>query len=517
MLDPALLTQLKGYLELLRNPVEIVATLDDSPASQQTRDLIADIVSVSSQVTSRTADPDPAEPVRTPSFLITRPGVDTGVRFAGLPLGHEFTSLVLALLHVGGHPPKEDQVLLDQAKALSGPLHFETFFSLTCQNCPDVVQALNLLAALNPGVSHTAIEGGVNAAEAADRGVMSVPTVFLNGELFGQGRMTLSEILGKLDASTGDAEAAAFNAREPYDVLVVGGGPAGFTAALYAARKQLRTGLVAERLGGQVMETSSVENFITHPKLEGPALAAALEAHVRTQPVEIMPSQRAVSLRRAGEFLEVEFAHGGVLRARSIVLATGAKWRDLGIPGELEYRNKGVTYCPHCDGPLFAGKSIAVVGGGNSAVEAAIDLAGVAGQVTLLARSEIVADEVLQARLASLPNARSFTRTVPVEILGDEKKGTGVKVEHRSDGSVEELPLDGVFVQIGLVPGTAWLQGAVGLTEGGEIIIDAHQATSLPGVFAAGDCTTVPFKQIVIAAGEGAKAALGAFDYLIRT
>ncbi|MDR1710458.1 MAG: alkyl hydroperoxide reductase subunit F [Propionibacteriaceae bacterium] len=514
MLDPALLAQLKGYLELLRNPVEIVATLDDSPASRQTGELIADITSVSPQVSSRVVDA--AAGVRTPSFQITRPGQDTGVRFAGLPLGHEFTSLVLALLHVGGHPPKEEPALLDQAKALAGPLHFETFFSLTCQNCPDVVQALNLLAALNPGVTHMAIEGGVNAAEAAERGVMSVPTIFLNGELFGQGRMSLSQILGKLDASTGEVEAAAFNAREPYDVLVVGGGPAGFTAALYAARKQLRTGLVAERLGGQVMETSSVENFITHPKLEGPALASALEAHVRTQPVEIMPSQRAVSLRRGAQWLEVAFAHGGVLRARSVILATGAKWRDLGIPGELEYRNKGVTYCPHCDGPLFAGKSIAVVGGGNSAVEAAIDLAQVAAQVTLLARSEVSADEVLQSRLASLPNAQVLTGTAPVEIRGDETKVTGVRVERRADGAAAELALDGVFVQIGLVPGTAWLQGAVDLTERGEIIVDARQATSLPGVFAAGDCTTVPFKQIVIAAGEGAKAALSAFDYLIR-
>jgi len=433
-------------------------------------------------------------------------------------MGHEFTSLILALLHVGGHPPKADAELLEQIKALSGPLHFETYFSLTCQNCPDVVQALNTMSALNPNITHTAIEGGAYQEEVAAREVLSVPTVFLNGELFGQGRMNLAEILAKLDTGSGARIAEEMNARETYDVLVVGGGPAGATAAVYAARKGIRTGLVAERLGGQVNDTAGIENFPSVPRTEGLEFGAALERHVREYEVDVIAQQRATKLSAPpGEPVAVEFENGATLRGHTVLITTGARWRNMGVPGEQEYRNKGVTYCPHCDGPLFKGKPVAVIGGGNSGVEAAIDLAGVCSHVTLLEFDGVLrADEVLQRKLRSLPNVTVLTEALTSEVVGDGGKVTGLTYTDRRDNSVHELVLDGVFVQIGLLPNTDWISGAVELTARGEIIVDAAGRTDVPGVFAAGDCTTVPYKQIVTAAGDGAKAALSAFDHLIR-
>jgi alkyl hydroperoxide reductase subunit F len=517
MLDANLKAQLGAYLERLQKPVELAATLDDSAASQRTRELLADITSVSDKVSVVEVDrPD----VRRPSFLITNPGVDTGVRFAGVPLGHEFTSLVLALLHVGGHPAKEDAELLEQVRALPGPLHFETFFSLTCQNCPDVVQALNLMSALNPEITHTAIEGGAFAAEVEEREVLSVPTVFLNGELFDTGRMTLAEIVGRLDSSSHERAAAAMNEREPFDVLVVGGGPAGATAAVYAARKGIRTGLVAERLGGQVLDTAGIENFPSVPHTEGTEFAVALEQHVRGYEVDVIAQPAATKLVASGEpgkLIEIEFDNGAQLSSKAVIIATGARWRNLGVPGEAEYRNKGVTYCPHCDGPLFAKKPVAVIGGGNSGVEAAIDLAGICSHVTLLEFDrELRADEVLQRKLRSLPNVTVITEALTREVVGDGRKVSSLLCVERSGDVEHRIEVDGVFVQIGLLPNTDWLAGAVELTERGEIVVDDGGRTSVPGVFAAGDCTTVPYKQIVTAAGDGAKAALTAFDYLIR-
>ncbi|SHJ93701.1 alkyl hydroperoxide reductase subunit F [Pseudonocardia thermophila] len=520
MLDERLKAQLKEHLGLLRKPIELVATLgDDSDrVSQQTRELLADIASVSDKVTVVERDLDD---VRRPSFLITNPGVDTGVRFAGVPLGHEFTSLVLALLHVGGHPPKEEAELLEQVKALPGPLHFETYFSLTCQNCPDVVQALNIMSALNPNVTHTAIEGGAFADEVKAREILSVPTVYLNGELFAQGRMGLADIVAKLDSGAEERQAQEMSGRETYDVLVVGGGPAGATAAIYAARKGIRTGLVAERLGGQVLDTAGIENYPTVLHTEGVQYGAALERHVREYEVDVIDRQKAVKLVapvEEGEPLVVEFENGAQLRARTIVLATGARWRNLGVPGEQEYRNKGVTYCPHCDGPLFKGKPVAVVGGGNSGVEAAIDLAGITSRVTLLEfLGELRADEVLQRKLRSLPNVTVVLEAQTTEVIGDGRRVTGLRYRDRTSGEEHVLDVAGVFVQIGLVPNTDWLADTIELTDRGEVVVDAAGRTNVPGVFAAGDCTTVPYKQIVTAAGEGAKAALSAFDHLIRT
>jgi NADH-dependent peroxiredoxin subunit F len=538
MLDAGLKLQLQGYLQKLTFPVEALASLDDSAASDEMRALLEEIAALSPLVSLVTSDEDGAlvadggaatvatdgAPVQgngngapRPSFALRRAGEAERVRFAGVPMGHEFTSLVLALLQVGGHPPKADAALLERARRLQGPLHFETFISLSCQNCPDVVQALNLLAVVNPGVRHTMMDGALFQAEVERRGIMAVPAVFLNGEPFGQGRMTFAEIVAKLDVAAPAQEAQALGDRDPYDVLVVGGGPAGAAAAVYAARKGIRTGIAAERLGGQLLDTVGIENFISVKETEGHKLAANLEQHVGIYDVDVMDSQRAVSLV-PGELLEVRFASGAALKAKSVVLATGARWREINVPGEREYRNRGVAYCPHCDGPLFKGKRVAVIGGGNSGVEAAIDLAGLVSHVTLIEyEEELRADAVLKRKLASLANVTVLTGAKTTRVLGDGQRVTGLEYVDRRSGAERALELAGVFVQIGLVPNTDWLKGIVELSPRGEIEIDARGETSVPGVFAAGDCTVVPYKQIVIAMGEGAKASLGAFDHLIRS
>ncbi|MBB6486616.1 alkyl hydroperoxide reductase subunit F [Rhizobium lusitanum] len=515
MLDDALKSQLKAYLEKVMRPIEIRANVDDSAKSAEMVALLKDIVGLSDKITLA-EQRDGSE--RAPSFALTSPGHDINLRFAGIPLGHEFTSLVLALLQTGGHPPRVEQAILDQIRDLKGEFRFETYFSLSCQNCPDVVQALNLMSILNPQISHVAIDGAVFPKEVADRQVMSVPTIYLNGEVFGQGRMEVEQIIAKLDTSAVKRAAERLKTLETFDVLVVGGGPAGAASAIYAARKGIRTGVVAERFGGQVLDTMAIENFISVPHTEGPAFATALETHVKDYPVEIMNLQRAQKLGRHGDLFEVELESGATLRSRSVILSTGARWRQMGVPGEEHYRNKGVAYCPHCDGPLFKGKSVAVIGGGNSGVEAAIDLAGLVKHVTLIEfDSKLRADDVLQRKLRSLANVDIILSAKTTEVLGDGSKVTGLVYEDRAKGNNHTLALEGVFVQIGLLPNTEWLKGTIVLSARGEIEVDHHGQTSIPGVFAAGDCTTVPYKQIVIALGEGAKASLAAFDYLIRT
>jgi alkyl hydroperoxide reductase subunit F len=516
MLEPALVAQLRTYLTNITQPIELVASLDDGPKSAELAGLLDEIAALSVKITTRRADDDP----RRPSFAIRRVGTDLEVRFAGIPLGHEFTSLVLALLQVGGHPSKAAPELLERIAGLEGEHHFETYLSLSCQNCPDVVQALNLMSVLNPNITHVAIDGALFQDEAEQRNVLAVPMVFRNGQLFGQGRMTLEEIVGTLDAGAGEAEAVRLAALDPFDVLVVGGGPAGASAAIYAARKGIRTGLVAQRFGGQVLDTMAIENFISVPRTEGPKLGAALEGHVKSYDVELMTGQRATELVPAGPddpFVKVALDSGATLSARTVVLATGARWRHLGVPGEQDYLGKGVTFCPHCDGPLFKGKRVAVIGGGNSGVEAAIDLAGVVAHVTLVEFDDrLRADEVLQRKLRSLPNVAVRVSARTTEVLGDGAAVNGLTYEDRTTGQVHRLDLEGIFVQIGLLPGTEWLEGAVELSPRGEIVIDQRGQTSVEGVFAAGDCTTVPYKQIVIAMGAGATAALAAFDHLIR-
>ncbi len=517
MLDAALKTQLKAYLEKVTQPFEIVASLDEGAKSEELLGLLNDIVSLSDKITLRTDGND----ARKPSFSLNRPGADIGLTFAGLPMGHEFTSLVLALLQVGGHPSKLEADVIEQVRSLQGSFSFETYFSLSCQNCPDVVQALNLMAVLNPNIRHVAIDGALFQDEVEQRQIMSVPSIYLNGELFSQGRMGVEEILAKIDTGAASRDAEKMSAKAPFDVLVVGGGPAGAAAAVYAARKGIRTGVAAERFGGQVLDTMAIENFISVQETEGPKLARALEEHVRQYEVDIMNLQRASRLIPAaseGGLHTVEFESGGRLQAKTLILSTGARWREMNVPGEKEYKGKGVCFCPHCDGPLFKGKRVAVIGGGNSGVEAAIDLAGIVAHVTLLEfDSQLRADAVLQRKLYSLPNVTVITSALTSEVKGDGQKVTGLVYKDRNSSEFHAVELEGIFVQIGLLPNSDWLKGSVELTSRGEIIVDDKGQTSLPGVFAAGDVTTVPYKQIVIAIGEGAKASLSAFDHLIRT
>ncbi len=516
MLDTNLKTQLKAYLEKVTQPFEIVASLDDGEKSQELLSLLQDIVSLSDKITLKTDGDD----ARKPSFSLNRIGGNISLRFAGIPMGHEFTSLVLALLQVGGHPSKTAPEVIEQIKALDGDYRFETYFSLSCQNCPDVVQALNLMAVLNPNIKHVAIDGALFQDEVEARQIMSVPSIYLNGELFTQGRMSEEEILAKLDTGSSARDAEKLKAKDAFDVLVVGGGPAGAAAAIYAARKGIRTGVAAERFGGQVLDTMAIENFISVKETEGPKLARALEEHVREYDVDIMNLQRASQLIPAGDdgLHRVQFENGGELKAKTLILATGARWREMNVPGEQEYRGRGVAYCPHCDGPLFKGKRVAVIGGGNSGVEAAIDLAGIVAHVTLLEfGEELRADAVLQRKLNSLPNVRVLKMAQTTEVKGDGQKVTGLVYKDRTSEEMHSVELEGIFVQIGLLPNSEWLKGTLELSRFGEIIVEAKGQTSIPGVFAAGDVTTVPYKQIVIAVGEGAKASLSAFDHLIRT
>jgi len=517
VLDDTLKTQLQQYMGLLRQPLRLIASLDDSAASTDMRSLLADIVAAGNgKISLDTTGSD----ARRPSFVIAREGESHGVRFAGLPLGHEFESLVLTLLWTGGHPPKVAQEVIDGIKAVDGEFAFEVYMSLTCHNCPDVVQALALMAIVNPKISTTVIEGGAFQQEVEQRQVMAVPMVFQGGEMFDSGRMTLEQILARLDTGAARREAAKIAAKDPFDVLVVGGGRAGAAAAIYAARKGIRTGVAAERFGGQVLDTMAIENFISVQYTEGPKLAAALEQHVREYEVDIMNLQRATRLVPAGAdgLVEVELENGASLKSKSVILSTGARWRQMNVPGEDAYRNKGVAYCPHCDGPLFKGKRVAVIGGGNSGVEAAIDLAGIVSHVTVFEfDSKLRADQVLQAKLHSLPNVTVVLNAQTTEVLGDGQKVTGLVYTDRVGGDSHRVELEGIFVQIGLLPNTEWLRGTVELSPRGEIVIDERGQTSVPGVFAAGDCTTVPYKQIIIAMGAGSTAALSAFDHLIRT
>ena len=517
MLDAATTAQLKQYLDMITMPIELVASLDDSAKSAELRELLEETAALSERVSYRRADDD----ARRPSFRIERTGTDVRVQFAGIPMGHEFTSYILALLQVGGHPVKASPEIVEAVQQLDGEYRFETYMSLSCQNCPDVVQALNAMSVVNPNIVVTAIDGALYQGEIDERQILAVPTVYLNGELFGSGRMSMEEILAKVDTGAVHRDADRLNDKDPFDVLVVGAGPAGATAAIYAARKGIRTGLAAERFGGQVLDTMAIENFISVPYTEGPRLAAGLEEHVREYDVDVMAMQRATELVPAtgdGGLIEVKLANGASLRSRTVVLSTGARWRTMGVPGEEEYRNKGVTFCPHCDGPLFKGKRVAVIGGGNSGVEAAIDLAGIVGHVTLLEfDSALRADEVLQRKLNSLPNVEVVTSALTTQVHGDGSKVTGLSYTDRATGGEHVVELEGIFVQIGLLPNTDWLKGAVELSPRGEIVVDAAGRTSVPGVFAAGDCTTQPYKQIVIALGSGATASLSAFDHLIRT
>ncbi len=519
MLDQAIKQQLKQYLSNLKHDVRLVVSLDESKASQDIFSLASEISELSDLV-SVVRDDSASE--RKPVMAVTNPEKGSALRFAGLPMGHEFTSLVLALLHSGGHPMKLDPETIKQIANLNKQLDVEIFISLSCQNCPDVVQAFNMMAAINPDIQVTMIDGALFQNEVKQRDIMAVPSVFVNGELFGQGRMSLAEIMTKLDDGAAEKAAAGINEKEPFDVLVVGGGPAGGAAAIYSARKGIRTGIVAKRFGGQVMDTMAIENFISVKRTEGPKLAADMGEHLKEYGVDIITDQQVDKLMGAelteDGYINVMLESGAMLKSRSVILSPGARWREMNVPGEQEYRNKGVAYCPHCDGPLFKGKKTAVIGGGNSGIEAAIDLAGIVQHVTVLEfAGELRADQVLIKKANSLPNVDIITMAQTTEVIGDGKRVTGLKYKDRNTDEIKQLELSGIFVQIGLVPNTEWLKDSdVQLSVRGEIEVGSHGETSMAGVFAAGDATTVPYKQIIIAMGDGAKASLGAFDYLIR-
>ncbi|HLR66594.1 MAG TPA: alkyl hydroperoxide reductase subunit F [Virgibacillus sp.] len=508
MLSADIKAQLAQYLKMMEGDVLLKVSAGSDNVSRDMVELVDELAAMSSNIKVENT-----KLKRTPSFSVNRIGEDTGITFAGIPLGHEFTSLVLALLQVSGRAPKADEKVKEQIKALEGEYHFESYVSLSCQNCPDVVQALNLMSVLNPNITHTMIDGAAFKEEAESNNIMAVPTVFLNGESFGSGRMTLDEILAKLG---GGPDASEFENKDPFDVLVVGGGPASASAAIYAARKGIRTGIVAERFGGQVNDTAAIENFIGVKRTEGPQFVANLGEHVKDYDIDVMNLQRAKSLERKKDFVEIELENGAVLNSKSVILSTGARWRKVGVPGEDEFRNKGVAYCPHCDGPLFEGKDVAVIGGGNSGVEAAIDLAGIVKHVTVLEFApELKADSVLQDRLKSLPNVTVLPNAQTTEITGTDNVN-GITYVDRGTQTEHHIELAGVFVQIGLLPNTDWLGDAVERNKFGEITVDRHGATNVPGVFAAGDCTDDPNKQIIISMGSGANAALNAFNYLIR-
>lgn len=507
MLDADIKAQLAQYLELLESDVLLRVSAGEDKVSREMTGLVDELATMSSRIKVELTELE-----RTPSFSVNRIGEDTGVTFAGIPLGHEFTSLVLALLQVSGRAPKVDDKMIEQVKNIEGEYRFESYISLSCQNCPEVVQALNLMSVLNPGITHTMIDGAAFKDEVESKNIMAVPTVYLNGEPFSSGRMSLEEILAKLGSGPDASELAD---KDPYDVLVIGGGPAGASAAIYAARKGIRTGIVADRFGGQILDTASIENFISVKHTEGPKLAASLEEHVKAYNVDVMNLQQAKRLEKK-DLIEIELENGAILKSKSVIISTGARWRDIGVPGEAEFRNKGVAYCTHCDGPLFEGKDVAVVGGGNSGIEAAIDLAGIAKHVTVLEfMSELKADSVLQERLYSLANVTVLKNVQTKEITGTDSVN-GITYTDRDSGEEQHIEIAGVFVQIGLVPNTNWLGDAVERTKFGEIVVDKRGATNVPGVFAAGDCTDSPYKQIIISMGSGASAALGAFDYLVR-
>lgn len=500
-LDAQIKAQLEQYLALLESDITIKLSAGADAVSKDMEALVTEIASITSKISV-----EHIELARTPSFQI-----GDRVTFAGVPMGHEFTSLIMALLQVSGRKPKVDDKVIDQIKDIRGEYNFTTYISLSCHNCPDVVQSLNIMSVLNPGIKHTMVDGAAFQSEVEAKNIMAVPYVELNGESFGSGRMTLEEILAKMGSQ---ADVSDIDGKE-YDVLVVGGGPAGASAAVYAARKGIRTAIVAERFGGQVMDTMGIENLIGTKYTEGPKLVASLEEHVKEYAVDIHNLQRARSIK-CNDMVEIELESGATLKSKSVIIATGARWRNLGVPGETEFKNKGVAYCPHCDGPLFKGKHVAVVGGGNSGVEAAIDLAGIVGHVTVFEfMPELKADDVLQKRLYSLPNV-TVHKNVQVNSITGTDKVNGITYTQRDTNAEHHLELEGVFVQIGLVPNTDWIGDSLELTRYGEVVVDNHNATNMPGVFAAGDCTNTPYKQIIISMGSGASAALGAFDYLIR-
>ncbi len=506
MLDTNIIEQLKSVYAKLDHTV-MLSYFDSSHQDQaQLVEMLEQIASTSDKIA---LNPQP-QTRDIPSFYIE----NTGISFKGIPTGHEFTSLVLAILNTDGKGKLPDAMILNRIKRLKGPIDLKTYISLTCENCPEVVQALNIMAIVHPDFRHEMVDGAYVQDEIARLGIQGVPSVINGDKLISSGKIGLIDLLSKLEEEFGVDQGAAVGATElgEYDVVIVGGGPAGASAAIYTARKGLKTAILAERIGGQVQDTKGIENLISVPYTEGPQLSAQLAKHIAEYPIELLEHRRVKSISK-DKLKHIELESGESLKAKSVIITTGAKWRELGIEGEKEYIGRGVAFCPHCDGPYYKGKKVAVVGGGNSGVEAAIDLAAIVREVVVFEfMPELKADSVLVDKLKSLPNVSIVTNARTSKVVGDGTKVTSLEYFDRASEEKQVLDLDGVFVQIGLLPNSAFVKDVVETTKHGEIVIDNKGRTSVPGIYAAGDVTTVPYKQIIIAMGEGAKAGLAAFE-----
>lgn len=515
MLNPQILDALKGYTQGMSKPVRFVLQTGEHGKRDELKALLGAIVELSDKLSLE--ERDTAGLLRSPvSFLIEADGEDTGIRFSGIPGGHEFNSLVLAMLQAAGTALKLDQSLQRLIGNLREELRFEVFVSLSCHNCPDVVQALNQFALLNPRITTEMIDGGLYPELIAERDIQGVPSVYLNGELFGNGKVDAAALIDKLIERNPDiASVAPAEALPVQDVMVVGGGPAGVSAAIYSARKGLNVALIADRLGGQVKDTMGIENLISVPKTTGPELVGALRQHMEDYAITLKEHVRVAGIQ-TGEIKTVRLSSGETIRTRALIIATGARWRELGVPGERENIGNGVAYCPHCDGPFFKGKDVAVIGGGNSGIEAALDLAGIVKSVTVYEfMPELKADRILVDQAEARANITIRRNVATHEITATNGKVDSIVYEDRATGERHSQALAGVFVQIGLVPNSQFVRDVVELNRFGEIVVDDRGRTSVPGIFACGDVTTVPFKQIVVAMGEGSKASLAAFEYLL--
>lgn len=513
MIDSALRTQLSGIFARL----DAEYTFDIRVAPQhesrsELLELLDDLAGCSEKISYRIADGHALQ------FSILKNGKETGITFRAVPNGHEFTSLLLAILnHDGKGKNFPDEAICNRVRALKGPIHLTTYVSLTCTNCPDVVQALNAMTTLNNQITHEAVDGAIYPSEVAERKVLGVPSVFAGDKLIHVGRADFGELLEELEAEYGVDENTAEVTVRTYDVIVVGGGPAGAAAAIYSARKGLSVAVLAERIGGQVKETLGIENLISIPSTTGPQLADDLRRHMNEYPIDLLEHRRVEKVEVQGKDKVISVSGGETFTTPALIIATGASWRRLNVPGETEYIGRGVAFCPHCDGPFYKGKHVAVVGGGNSGIEAAIDLSGICSKVTVFEfMDELKADQVLQDKARSLANVEIFVSSQTMEVLGNGDKVDALRVKDRKTGQERVIQLDGLFVQIGLAANSSAFRDLVETNRPGEIIIDSHGRTNVSGVYAAGDVSTVPYKQIIIAMGEGAKAALTAFDDRMR-
>lgn len=513
MLDSAMKDQLSGiFAGLTAEYIFDITVAPEHDSRQELLGLLNDVASCSDKLSTRLTDGEGLE------FSLLKNGEKTGIKFRGVPNGHEFTSLLLAILNSDGKGKNiPDESICNRVKALNGPVKLTTYVSLTCTNCPDVVQALNTMATLNPEISHEMVDGAINQGEVDAMKVQGVPSVFADGKLIHVGRGDFGELLAKLEAQYGVKEDALPAIEKNYDIIIVGGGPAGSAAAIYTARKGLNVAVVADRIGGQVKETVGIENFISVSQTTGQQLALDLMSHMTDYPIDILEHRRVEKVELEGHNKILTTSAGDKLIAPAVIVATGASWRKLNVPGEAEYIGRGVAFCPHCDGPFYKGKHVAVVGGGNSGIEAAIDLAGICSKVTVLEfMDELKADQVLQEKLNSLSNVEVFKSSQTMEVIGNGEKVVGIRIKDRKTEEERTIELDGIFVQIGLAANSGAFRGLVDTNRPGEIVIDSHCRTTVPGIYAAGDVSTVPYKQIIISMGEGAKAALTAFEDRMR-